>query len=560
MPDLRRVLLDYDLGLLRLIAELWGQELSNGSLRDAQEELAGKLLQPEAVAEVTAALPPAARAALESLAREGRQPLAQFTRRYGELRAMGHARRDRERPWANDPSISETLWYRALAAHAFFDDGPGPVEFMFIPDDLRPLIYVGHGAEAAGTPPGQPAAAAPDSVDARSSAADDAVTLLAYLQVVNVRLEQGAFPPRHREALARFLRRPAALDFLLSLLHALGLYTLAPPNGPLKLEPEQVQPFLQAAPPERTRRLAQAWRESRDWNDLLHVPGLLFEGQAWRNDPLTARQAILALLAGVPAGQWWSLDSFVAAVQERQPDFQRPAGDYDSWYIRDAATQTYLRGFANWDRVDGALVRWLFAGPLLWLGLVEYGGSPPAFRLTAYGAAFLGQAGWEAGEASPPPLSFDAEGLLRLPAAGSAHDRFQVARISDWLPPEGADYVYRLSPASLARATQKGITVGRILDFLQRAAGGPEAVQARPAWITLTGALQRWETHGAEAVLRETVVLKLANADLLVTLRGTPTIRDYLGEAVGPAAVLVKPEHMAALRSALAVLGILADE
>ena len=551
--------MDYDLALLQRIAALWGLELNSGSQREALDELAGLLLQPDAVGEVTAALPPEARAALEGLARDGRQPLAQFTRRYGELRAMGPARRDRERPWANDPSVSETLWYRALAAHAFFDDGRGPNEFIFIPDDLRPLIYVGHGAEAPSGPPGQPAPA-PPAVDALpDAAAADAVTVLAYLQVVNVRLEAGQLPARHREALARFLRQPAALDWLLVLLQSLGLCTLSP-HGPLKLEPDQVQPFLQAAPPERTRRLAAAWRAARDWNDLLQVPGLVFEGQSWRNDPLAAREALLALLAAVPAGEWWSLASFVAAVHDRQPDFQRPAGDYDSWYIRDAATQTYLRGFANWDRVDGALVRYLLEGPLHWLGLVELAGQPRAFRLTPTGAAFLDQAGWPEPEAAPLALTFNAEGLVRVPAAGSAHDRFQLARISDWLPPDGPDYLYRLTPAALARAAHKGITVARVLDFLQRAAGGLEAAQAQPAWSGLRGALQRWQTHGGEAVLRDAAVLKLASAELLEQLRGTPAMRDYLGEAVGPAAVLVRREHLAAVRKELAALGILVDD
>jgi hypothetical protein len=559
MPDLRRVLLDYDLALLRLIAELWGFELHSGSQRDAQEELAAVLLQPPAVAAVTEALPPDARAALVQLARDGRQPLAQFTRRYGELRAMGPARRDRERPWANGATTAETLWYRALVGRAFFDDGRGPVEHIFIPDDLRPLIYVGHAGQPAGSPPGEPAAA-PAAWDAQpNAAADDAVTVLAYLQVVGTRLEAGALPARHREALARFLRRPAALDLLLHLLQALGLVQAAP-NAALKLEPEQVQPFLQAARPERIRRLAEAWRDSRDWNDLLHVPGLIFEGQAWRNDPVSARAAILALLRDVPGGTWWSLPSFVAAVHARQPDFQRPAGDYDSWYIRDAGTQTYLRGFANWDRVDGALVRYLIEGPLLWLGLADLDGAPRAFRLTPFGAALLGQAGWPEPEGEPPTLTFNAEGLMRLPASASGHDRFQLARISDWLPPDGDDYLFRLSPAALTRAAHKGITVPRILDFLQRAAGGPAAAQAQPAWEGLSGALRRWEGRGSEAVLREAAVLKLSNAELLDLLRGTPSVRDYLGEAVGPAAVLVKKDGLLALRAALAALGILVDE
>ena len=382
-------------------------------------------------------------------------------------------------------------------------------------------------AEAAArpAPPGRPAPGPTEAASAGecnapgiNASGDDAVTLLAYLQVVAVRLEAppgaaagsaaGSVPAGHRAGLARFLRQPAALDFYLHLLRqlALALDGDPGPKEPVRLAPERVQPFLQAGPAERARRLAEAWRDSREWNDLLAVPGLVFEGQAWRNDPHAARQTILALLAQVPPGVWWSSDSFVAALKERQPDFQRPAGDYDSWYIRDSRSGAFLRGFENWDRVDGALVHWLIEQPLRWLGVVEIwpqeqsladsasGPSArsraPAFRLTPYGAALLGLAGWpEAPE--PARLLVQPGGLVRAAAGESAapasgYDRFQLARIGDWLPPETASaqapanvfvYPYRLTPASLARAVRKGITIERIIAFLERAAAG----QPRPA-------------------------------------------------------------------------------
>ncbi len=655
MPPLHRVLADHDLGLLRLIAELWGLELAAGSQREAADELARRMLSPELAEEIIAALPPEAHAAFEQLARDGRQLLASFTRRYGELRAMGATRRDRERPWANAPSASEVLWYRGLIGRAFFDAGRGPEEFVFIPDDLRALAYVATAgaAEAAAlpAPPGQPLGAPDPTVPAASglnasginasglnASGDDAITLLAYLQVVAVRLETppgaaaGAVPAAHRAALARFLRQPAALDFYLHLLRQLALAEDPGGKEPVRLAPERVQPFLQAGGPERARQLAEAWRDSREWNDLLAVPGLVFEGQSWRNDPGAARQAILKLLAGVPPGVWWSLESFVAAVKERQPDFQRPAGDYDSWYIRDAASGAYLRGFSNWERVDGALVRWLIEQPLAWLGAVERTtvaettaapepfpvaftpgrgvpisapvvgattpdparldrpsqarvvNAPRAFRLTPYGAALLGRDGWP--EASEPArLEVAAHGLVRALAGesgapASGYDRFQLARIGDWLPPVVASpeeesapdteagapgrtqrsaptnavvYPYRLTPTSLARAARKGIPPGRILAFLERAAAG------QPSLPALAAALRRWEKNGAEISLRETAVLRLASAELLETLRQTPGVAERLGESLGPTAVEVRRADLEGLQAALWALGILTD-
>src|SRR3989338_1481510 len=134
MPDLLHVLREYDLHLLTLIAEVWEVELTSSNPRDAAAELAPRLRRPEAVAEVLDGLDPEALRALTTL-RRARQPLAQFVRRYGELRAMGPARREREQPWRNEPSITEMLWYRALLARGFFDDGAGAPEGAHVPAD-----------------------------------------------------------------------------------------------------------------------------------------------------------------------------------------------------------------------------------------------------------------------------------------------------------------------------------------------------------------------------------------------------------------------------------------
>jgi hypothetical protein len=91
---------------------------------------------------------------------------------------------------------------------------------------------------------------------------------------------------------------------------------------------------------------------------------------------------------------YWSLEAFVDGVRQNHPDFQRPAGDYDSWYLREEASGEFLRGFKRWDAVDGALLRFVICGPLHWLGIVdlaapEVGKQPSAFRFTAWASALL---------------------------------------------------------------------------------------------------------------------------------------------------------------------------
>lgn len=563
MPDLRRVLLDYDLDLLRVLADLWGVALTALTPKDAAEELIAYMHEPARVAELIDDLPEDACLALRAL-RPGRQPLAQFTRQHGALRQMGAARREREQPWRMDASPVEMLWYRGLLATAFVDDGRGLEEFVFIPSDLIPLLPDRVAPATEAPPPGTPFS--PSSVRRPAStveAADEVTTLLAYLQLNSVNLYDGRLSASARASVTPFLRQPAALDFFTHLVGALGLAE----GSPFKPAANVARPFLEAERSKQIQMLAEAWRGSRAWNDLKQLPGLVFEGTAWHNEPLVARGVILDWLAQVPSGEWWSLDSFLEAIKERQPDFQRRGGDYESWYIRDAVRGEYLRGFANWERVDGALIRWVIENPLYWLGLVEIAdvdaqratvstessaASPvKAFRLTAIGLVFLGKAEWPA--ALPPaPVLASADGLLRVPLAASRYLRFQIARIAEWLPLEEDHSAYRLTPTSLEGARQRNITIPRIVAFMHEATRG----DVPPA---LLGALQRWERVGTEAALDRVVILKLTSAELLETLCATPALRPYLGERLGPAIITVRPEAVDELRAALAEVGILLE-
>lgn len=553
MPPLERVLTDYDLGLLRVIAGLWGLDLNAPSQREAVALVSAWLRDADRVSAQVAALSPAECAALEAVRRAGgRLPLARFARTHGEVRAMGPARREREQPWRVDPSPAEALWYRALTGHGFFEIESGPQEFVFIPEDL--LKFIPEMPQPPPPPPGTPAPSPETFAAAEPCLADDMVTLLAYAQITPLRLEGGTLTTRLPAAVRRFLRAPEGLDLCFQL--ALDLKLLS--DTPLKPDPTNASPFLDLTRAEQTRRLADAWRASPDWNDLRRMPGLIFEGAKWRNDPALAREAILKLLADVPPGAWWSLDSFVAAVKERAPDFQRPAGEYDSWYIRDAATGEYLRGFENWERVDGALVRWLIAEPLRWLGLVEVTKGQgirdsEAFRVTPVAHAFLRRETEPAAAAEPARVRVGANGVLRVPLDLRPRDRFRVARIAKWLGLEGGEYVYRLTPGSLKRAEKQGISLERVAEFLRAIA------DERGLSPGLHGALLRWSRHGAEVALKEMAVLRVKNAELLETLRRTPKLSDYLGPSLGPTAAEVRRDDLERVRDLLAELGLLTD-
>ena len=187
MPDLIQSLQNLDIGHLRIVAGLWGLELHSADKDEALKELAAGLLEPDLVTEIVEALPAEVHNALEALTKaDGRVPWAAFVRRFGEIRAGGAGRRDREQVYLAPISAAEVLFYRALLARAFFDTPSGAQEFAYIPEDLLPLLSQSDklnsiDPEVLGRPASPRERESPRAVYDRLL--DDATTLLAALRM-----------------------------------------------------------------------------------------------------------------------------------------------------------------------------------------------------------------------------------------------------------------------------------------------------------------------------------------------------------------------------------------
>ena len=345
MPDLFQSLQKFDAGHLQIIAELWGLDLSIRETDAAAKELCGFLLAPDLLAEIVDSLSPRDRKALQALqAKSGRMPWAEFTRRFGKIREMGPGKRDRERPYQTPASPAEALFYRALLARAFFNTSDGALEYAYIPDDLYALLesrtLPKRDAALAAEPLGRPASPAEKAVMILSedSLLDQATTLLAALRL-NLTPPETSLPTSTLQAF----------------LEAAGLLKRSRP------QPEAIKGFLEAPRQSALKTLTETWFTSEAFNELHQVPGLILEGE-WQNQPRQARAFLLEQVHLLPADTWWSLPAFLHDLKARHPDFQRPAGEYDSWFIRRAVDGEFLRGFEHWDEVDGALVRYILTG------------------------------------------------------------------------------------------------------------------------------------------------------------------------------------------------------
>lgn len=597
MPALAQTLPANDLGFLRIAASLWGIELNAPTPAEAALELAEAMLDAELMEEVIATLPAPARQALQTLFDAGgRLPWAQFARRFGNIREMGPAKRDREQPHTRPNSAAETLYYRALLGKAFFDTPSGPQEFAFLPDDLmQALEFIGFEPGEAPAPEAEPQPviqpsiqvpepeyadlAEPEYADIEGILSDDEPQAV-ILPTVSARKPLTIHPPAAptpsigERALGR-AATPAEkahiwpandhiLDDLTTLLAALRLGieppALAIPTPILigllaasrllsenNLQPEAVKTFLEAPRATALASLVEAWQSSETFDELRLLPGLAFEG-AWDNQPLVTREFLLNLLEPIPEGVWWSIPSFLRDIKQKYPDFQRPAGDYDTWFIKRLSDGQYLRGFAHWDEVDGALIRFFFQ-VLHWLGQLDLAApdetaAPTAFRVTNSESRIS--------NSETSKIVVLSNGLITIPRLAPRVIRYQIARFCTWdVSPTPEEYRYRVTPAALKRAAGQGLRVSHLLSLLAKQTAG----QVPPM---LVKALQRWEANGSEARVETLTVLKVSRPEILTELRASKAAR-FLGEIIGPTTIVVQRGAEAKVIAALAELGLLAE-
>ena len=486
--------------MLRAVADCHGIALSNNVARAMAGELVEAIIRPGHLNHVIAGCSADAAEALDSLLREdGRLPVAPFERRFGSVRSIGPGRLERERSHLAPVNASEELWYLALIHRTVGETPDGLMEFMAVPDDLVLLLPEPQRQQR---PFAVPAAAAPSKLSlADDMLLHDCCSILCLVQAGEVHLtgpvEAPAWHSTSLYALNELLLQPAPPESLadrsgpgsagaLALALAAETGWLRVAGRRMRLDATSVQQWLGGARSRQRRALMEVWSASEGWNDLCRTPALSCqETGSWSNDPLATRSRLLPLLATLSPDRWHGVDAFVAAVRDQFPDFQRPDGDYNTWYLRRRDDPVYLRGFESWDQVEGDLLRFLMVGPLNWLAVVENAASvsdETLFRLTGEGTAWLaGQEPVATIESGRPTVLSDY--TVEIPADAPLLDRFRVSRFTTWLPAErepSLRFRYRISQTGLQHAARQGITAQRVLEYLRERAGAelPENVAA----------------------------------------------------------------------------------
>jgi hypothetical protein len=499
------------------------------------------------------------------LAQGGQVDGPRFTREYGSVRAMGSARLERECPWENPANPMEGLWYRGLIYQAFQVAERGGQEVVYIPSDLLPLLNSISPAVQQ-SPQFQMAQVKTPAfiISSEDHLRENFFSLLAYLQNTPVRLQaDNQLAPELKKVLIQALAPPlvtslspeAELEFLLHLGQRTGLLTMA--HGRLRLDRHLTRTWLQSPPERQLEFFQKSWRADPTWNDLWHVPGLVPQPTGWENSPLRARSKILGYLEQLQATEaWWSIDEFAATIKRIDPDFQRPNGDYESWYIQDVQGN-FLMGFDHWDEVEGALISHLLTHILPLLGIVDLGcasavSRPTSFRLTPPGQLFLAGRPIPVSDQRHTYLRADNNFRVRVPPPASLYDRFQLARFAQLERREEGRAIYLITRGSVHRAIKNGITVEQITAFLNRATNNQ-------APLKVVETLRTWGARHEVLRLEQVTLLRFKDEHVLAELRQQTGIDQLLGEILNPTTVLVPNAYLPELRRLLVELGYLEE-
>ncbi len=547
MRTLLNTLSDQDQGFLRIIAELWGVDLPSGSARQMAEALSESMLDPEYFEEVIAALSPdAIGALLELVGHGGNLPWHTWSRKYGDIRAMGPGKRDRDQPWRGTNSASEALWYRGLIGRAFTDTPKGPEEFAYLPTEVfERLSERREAAEASNLAP-----IAPPSHHEQAAATliDDCTTLLAAFR-------------RQTNTSSELLNHPSMISQLIhpesrSLCLALMSEVRVIHKGTMEADLDAVPDFLLADRMLILQQLFTSWINTLAWNDMAALPTLRTGRDPWPNDPLLPRQILLRWLSKLKVGEWYRLADLVKAIYQEDPAFQRPGGQFDTWYLQDSEGVP-LDGIEHWYAVEGALLRSLVTGPLRWFGAVEVGyekGSRGVYAFTPTKLLkLLQQPGANLPAVEEKGLAIiRGDGTVSVPRLTPRSVRYQLARLLEWEGLKGHIYQYRLSVRAIHRAMRQGLEIKQVRTILTQASGGelPNAV---------LNAMQHYQEQSYEAQIDRTQLLRVSDPSLLETLLRQRATKQFIVERLNETTAIVRYEGWKKLVRAAVSVGILID-
>jgi len=522
-----------------MIAEQWGFDIDFIGREISADEIASKMQNEEASDDMFEALSDNDKVAIRALIKhQGKIKWGRFSRRFGHIREMGAIPRKRERPDRNPVSAAEHLFYSGILGRAFFRDKNGLEEYAYLPDELiETLPFPGtQNSELIGLP-----FHSGKSIRARKwsdGIIHHVTTILAELR-------------KSKETPQRFIKKPETpIPFLRALLIESNMA-----NENDQLDTEKIKAFLKLTKPQAFQTLFQIWRDSVEINEISFFNELKIDG-GWKNNPKQFRESLLTLLGNLPSQEWVRLEEIVSWIHTNQPDLLRTAGEYDAWLIKNTTSGEYLRGFENWNSVEGEFIKYWLSGPAVWMGLIEIGASYKEpedmyLRVSCQAKQLLAGHIPLSDASSNRTVNLEKSGRIVIPRSFPLDIRYQIARFCDLIQADAKKYTYQVTPRSLAGIKRQGLKPSQFIKLIQK-------FGRKPIPENIIKAVQHWQKNNVEAEVQGAYLLEVKSGDIIEKLKNT-SASPYILMQINETTIKITKKGIPFVRSALLDLGIFSD-
>ncbi|NLT41426.1 MAG: hypothetical protein GXX93_02010 [Anaerolineae bacterium] len=532
-------LLDYDSAMLEAVAHTRGLDASLGrdllvaAISEANAgPLTARLLWEE--------LPLEQRKAMAFLAGKGGWlPAVYFESDYGSVRPFGPARLLREHLWEAPASVTEALLFRGLIFRGFSPDRSS--DTWYIPPELLALLPA---EELTELQQGETPSPLADEVQA-TLPAGNLVVRAVYSVVAAARLGEGPLAAAVKGRLAseagatdeERLEHTVALG--LSLAGAMGFVLSG--RIPARARTDIVA-WLESPPAGSLREVARHWLRCEDWHELLHAPGLIYDGGRLPS-AVPARRTLLESLAALEPGRWYAVADLQTWMRRAHPDFLRRDSDFSALYMRRESGGEMLGGIGAWMQIEGRFVEEALVA-LNGLGAVSLGTAGATRCLRVESTAWWAAAEHPPGPRRRRPLTVSPDLTLHLTAGSPWMLRYQVESIAERAAPGDR---YRITRASVRRALSRGLDPAGIARFLDKTAVGFGDRQHRDLQA-LAGP--------PTVTTREAMVLEPEDEDAYRSLLRDAGFRLCVDAELPGRRLLVRPDLWPAAEARLRALGV----
>jgi hypothetical protein len=364
----------------------------------------------------------------------------------------------------------------------------------------------------------------------------------------------------------------AQIDLAARLLDGGGLWAKRTPQRLTERLPD----WLSLSPQEQSRRLfalAAAYPTHMEL-DLARQAGFI----PWRSPRRSpgyqeflaemgwARLRLARLVACLPPGKWFEIDSVLRTVQGLQPGWlmeyntrhdnpgSRNARDTLATGASIGKTRVDPFRYPDWLKAYGRMHLTILTHTLLWLGLVDVGwqgGQPAAVRLSTFGEFLVGRQpvfDLPAPKTSTPALMMHANWTLELNLDSAPLDLVNLlVKIAVPAPEREAGQgkkpaqklTYRIHEASLGQAFDDGWTLEQIVTHLEIGLGAPLPAE-------LLGRMQPlWDRFGRLQIYDDMTLIEFGDDFCLPELLAATSLSQILLTTFTPRLVAVRTDQAA---------------